>query len=111
MHPPCEVAIGRFDKGPQEGGFTRYFTGVDPAAQVPQPGDDLKAFDQGPRCRNVPHCSCQKGPHQINRVSFRSVEFFGDTLDEAFRANHFKHRHKTLMVFQRSANFGLRLGK
>ena len=49
----------------------------DPAAQVPQPGVDLKAFDQGPRGRNIPHCFCQKGPRQINPTSFGSTVFLG----------------------------------
>ena len=62
MHPPCEVALGKFSKGPRKGGFTRYFAGKYPSAQVPQPGVDFKAFDQGPRGRHVPHCFCQKGP-------------------------------------------------
>ena len=54
MHPPCEVGLGKFGKGPREGGFTRYFAGIEPAAQLPQPGVDLKAFDQDPRGKNVP---------------------------------------------------------
>ena len=69
MHPPCEVALGKLSKGPRKGGFTRYFAGKYPSAQVPQPGVDLKAFEQGPRGRHVPHCFCQKGPRQINPIS------------------------------------------
>ena len=77
MHPPCEVVLGKFSKRPRKCGFTRYYAGIYPSAQVPQPGVDLQAFDQGPRSRNVPHCFCQKGPRQINPVSYGSTVFLG----------------------------------
>ena len=59
MHPPGEVVLSKFSKGPRKGGFTRYFAGKYPSAQVPQPAADLKAFSKGLRGRNVRHCFCQ----------------------------------------------------
>ena len=53
----------------------------------------------------------QKGSRQIYPVRFGSAVFLDDTPDEAYRANHFKHCHKTPMVFKKGANFGLNLGK
>ena len=33
MHPPWEVAFGKFGKSPRKGGFTRYFVDQYPTAQ------------------------------------------------------------------------------
>ena len=45
MHPPWEVAFGKFGKSPRKGGFTRYFVDQYPTAQVPHLAVDLKTFD------------------------------------------------------------------
>ena len=111
MHPPCQVRSRQIRQRPVRRWMHSALRGHRSSRTGAVTGVNLKAFDQGARGRNVPHCFCQKGARQINPVSFRPTFFLGDISDEAFRANHFKHRHKTPMVFQKRANFGLKLGK
>ena len=74
MHPPWEVALGKFGKSPRKGGFTRYFVDQYPTAQVPHLAVDLKTFDQVSCGGNVPYCLCYKGPYQIKGITCESAQ-------------------------------------
>ena len=69
MYLPWNIALGKFGKGPRKGGFTWYFAGQYPPAQVPHSAVDLKAFDQVSCGGNVPMCLCYKGSRQINSIT------------------------------------------
>ena len=58
MYLPWNIALGKFGKGPRKGGFTWYFAGQYPPAQIPHLAVDLKAFDQVSCGGNVPMCLC-----------------------------------------------------
>ena len=74
MHPPCEVALGKFSKGPRKSGFTRYFAGEDPAAQVPQPGSTSRC-SIGALVVRMSHTAFAKNARAVMTKSYRHLTF------------------------------------
>ena len=82
MHPPWEVALGKFGKSPRKGGFTRYFVDQYPTAQIPHLAVDLKTFDQVSCGGNVTYCLCYKPEFWISSCRVRNAP--NDVWDDNF---------------------------